>query len=460
MSDGDGMSGEHALADDPAAGVAPDPSPKVSARAIVSDPAVRVVLLMVFVIMLGFGLIAPILPLYARSFGVSYETASLLISAFAFARLVFDPVAGPIVDRIGERLSATLGVAVVGVSALLAGLAPNFALAVLFRGAGGAGSSVFFAALYSYLLKVVPSDRMGRTLSLLYGSLNVGIIAGGPIGGVIAHLWGLASPLFVYAGLCAVSGGLHLWLMRDPSPVAARPVRDSRRIEEKRDELGGRAIAAEKGESLWRRTSIHVRELLAMPAFVTVIVLNMAFFWVVAGGYDTLVPLFAREGLGMSTVGVGGIFAIVVVSEFLVLYPAGSTADRIGRKPVLVVSMAWLAVVIVFTGWARSPFALGVAMGLLGLASGSAAASPAAMLSDIIPGQGSGTAVGVFRFAGDLGFVCGPLMAGVAANHFGFRGAFALMAAPVLLALVLILRTPETLRRRQAEALASEPQLG
>jgi DHA1 family multidrug resistance protein-like MFS transporter len=442
-------------------GTAPDHSPKVSARAIIADPAVRVVLMMVFVIMLGFGLIAPILPLYARSFGVSYETASLLISAFAFARLIFDPIAGPIVDRIGERLSATLGVTFVGVTAVLAGLAPNFPLAVLFRGAGGAGSSVFFAALYSYLLKVVPSDRMGRTLSLLYGSLNVGIIAGGPLGGVIAHFWGLASPLFVYAGLCLVSGVLHLRLLRDPRPTAAgRSAHPSPGTEEEQDEGGNGAGGSETAGSGWRRTSRQIRELLAMPAFVTVIVLNMAFFWVVAGGYDTLVPLFAREGLGMSPVGVGGIFAIVVLSEFVVLYPAGSAADRIGRKPVLGVSMAWLAVMIVFTGWARSPFSLGVAMGLLGLASGSAAASPAAMLSDIVGGKGSGTAVGVFRFAGDLGFVCGPLMAGVAANHFGFRGAFALMSAPVLVALVLILRTPETLRRRRPDALASEPQLG
>src|SRR6266498_3168814 len=135
---------------------------KVSFKLIVSDPAVRVVVLIVFVIMLGFGIIAPILPLYARSFGVSIDMASLLISAFAFARLVFDPIAGPIVDRRGERLSAITAVVFVGMSALLAGLAPSFALVVLFRGIGGLGSSLFFAAMYSYLLRVVPSDRMGR----------------------------------------------------------------------------------------------------------------------------------------------------------------------------------------------------------------------------------------------------------------------------------------------------------
>src|SRR5262245_40581713 len=106
------------------------PTEKVTVRQILGDPAVRVVVLIVFVIMLGFGVIAPILPLYARSFGVSYDAASLLISAFAFARLVFDPFAGPIVDRRGERVSAMTGVVFVGASALLAGLANSFGLVV------------------------------------------------------------------------------------------------------------------------------------------------------------------------------------------------------------------------------------------------------------------------------------------------------------------------------------------
>src|SRR5258706_15239313 len=90
------------------------PVEKVTFRTIISDRPVRVVMLIVFVIMLGFGIIAPILPLYARSFGVGYDAAGLLISSFAFTRLIFDLIAGPIVDRFGERMAATSGVMFVG----------------------------------------------------------------------------------------------------------------------------------------------------------------------------------------------------------------------------------------------------------------------------------------------------------------------------------------------------------
>src|SRR5207302_6101434 len=192
------------------------PPAKVSVRSILADRAIRVVMLITFVIMLGFGIIAPILPLYARSFGVGYGAAGLLISAFAFTRRVMDLFAGPIVDRWGERAAATGGLLFVAASSVLTGLAPTFVLAVVFRGAGGAGSSVLFAALYSYLLKVVPKDRMARTLGVFYGSFNIGFIAGGPIGGAMAQHFGLASPLFVYAGLCAIAAVMYVRFVPDP----------------------------------------------------------------------------------------------------------------------------------------------------------------------------------------------------------------------------------------------------
>lgn len=430
---------------------------KVNFRLIVSDPPVRVVVLIIFVIMLGFGMIAPILPLYARSFGVSYDAASLLISAFAFMRLVADPVVGPIVDRYGERICSMTGVVIVGVSAALAGLATSFPLVVVFRGAGGAGSALVFAALYSYLLKVVPSHRMGRTMSIFFGALNVGIIAGGPLGGVIADAWGLASPLFVYAGLCLISGVLYLRFMPDPNLARAisNPDVPAEIASPAADPSAPATSPATRTDvsraPFWRRTREQVIGLMRQRAFVTVVILNMVFFWVVAGGYDTLIPLFAREGLGVSPAGVGALFGVVVAGEFLVLYPAGSLSDRIGRKPVLLVSLTAVAVMMAFLGWASSPVVLGILLLIAGLTSGSTAAAPSAMLSDVIPESGSGTAVGIFRFFGDLGFVLGPLVAGVSTSAFGFRWAFAIMALPVLVALALVIWTPETLRAKREE---------
>jgi MFS family permease len=411
-------------------------SEKVTIRVIVADPAVRVAFLVIFVAMLGFGIVAPILPLYARSFGVSYETASWMISAFAFARLLTDPVAGPLVERFGERIVSMTGVVTVGVSAFLTALAPTFAVAVLLRGAGGVGSSLLFTAVYSYLLKVVPSERMGRTFSLFYGSVSIGVVAGAPLGGVIAHWWGLAAPLIVYSALCFVSGALYLAFLKDPEsapgiePATAGPPRED----------GAPRV------SMWRTSAATIRALLRSRPFVLVLILNFTFFWVVAGGYDTMLPLFAREGLGMSTVAVGAVFAIAVFAEMGAVYPAGLAADRFGRKRVLIPGLLALAITMTVVGWATTPVMLGILTLFLGLSSGSVVPLPASMMADLV-GGGSGTAVGVFRFFGDLGFVIGPLVGGAAAEAFGFRWAFAIMAAPLLLVVLFALRVPETLRR-------------
>src|SRR5438132_1696379 len=81
--------------------------------------------------------------------------------------------------------------------------------------------------------------------------------------------------------------------------------------------------------------------LLRSRAFVTTVVLNMSFFWVIAGGYDTLVPLFGRSVLGMSTVAIGVVLAVGVATDFLMLFPAGTVADRLGRRALLVPALVW-----------------------------------------------------------------------------------------------------------------------
>ncbi|MGH2723414.1 MAG: MFS transporter [Actinomycetota bacterium] len=402
--------------------------PPTGIRAILSDPAVRIVIAIIFITMLGFGIVAPILPLFARSFGVTYIAAGLLISAFAFARLVAGPVAGPLVDRFGERTSAATGVAIVGASSLLTGLAPTFPLAVTFRGVGGVGSALLLTSLISYLMKVVPKDRMGRTLGLYYGAFNAGVIAGGPIGGLIADRLGLASPLFFYAGLLFVAGILFLWLVRDPgsrSPHLPGGPRD-------------RETAT---------ASRAVRDLFKVRAFVTTISLNFAYLWMVAAVFQTLVPLFGQDELGMSPAAIGVVFSVALAIELLVLYPAGRTADRAGRRLVVILAMAALTISVAALGVASNPLVLAGLMAAVGVASGYAGVVPGAMLSDVAPRERSGTAVGIFRFAGDLGFTLAPLVAGSAASAFGFRPAFLVVALPVGLALVLAVGTPETLLR-------------
>jgi MFS family permease len=143
-------------------------------RDIVRVPEIRASMVGTFIIMVGFGILSPILPLYARTFGVGLDSVGVLIAAFSITRLIADPFTGMIIGRVGERFAITLGAVVVGATTALAAVAPSYGLLVVFRGAGGAGSAVFFAGLFSYMLRLIPSDRIGRVMSVWYASFNLG----------------------------------------------------------------------------------------------------------------------------------------------------------------------------------------------------------------------------------------------------------------------------------------------
>ena len=383
-------------------------------------PEIRAAMLGTFVIMLGFGILAPVLPNYARSFGVGYDSVGLLISAFSFARLVSDPFVGRYIDRFGERAMSTLGAVWVGVSSFAAALAPTFPLLVLFRALGGVGSALFFASLLSFLLRSIPSQRTGRVMSVYYASFNIGFIAGGPLGGLMARWFGLASPLYIYAGACFVAAVLFWRTIRDP----------------------------ERHESEVRRGG--VRRLPWDRVFVTVLVVNGVYLWMIGAIFQTLVPLFGTsDEVGLTLGGVGLGLAIATATELAVLYPAGHATDRYGRRAVLIPALAGLAAITFAFGFVTTSVGFMIAMGLLGVASGYAGVPPAPMLSDVTPEELKGSAVAVFRFVGDLGFVIGPLVAGWSAQAFGFTTSFAINAIPAVVALGLVLSIRETMRARR-----------
>jgi MFS family permease len=410
----------------------------VTVRSILADRAITTQILLAFVVMVGLGLVLPTLPLFARSFGVGYAEAGLFVSATGITRLLFDLVGGTVVDRIGERRTGAIGLVVLATCSLLTALSPTFLIALIFWGIGGAGSSILFAAQYSYVLKIAPKESVARTLGLFYGSFNVGFIFGGALGGIIADRLGLAAPLVVYSCILVLAAGLYLKFIVDPGSrrtlaAGAEPGVDPEADRESGYQLG---IFGRLGE------------LFRTGGFFMAITLNFAYMWFVAAVFDTLVPLFGDDAIGLSHAGVGGMFAIAIATEFIVLYPAGSIADRRGRKVVLIPAFIGLAVVTALLGTSGSVVAMAVGMGLLGLASGFAGVPPAAVLSDVVPESSSGLGVGAYRFAGDLAFVLGPVLTGASVAKFGFKPAFVLAAVPLLLTLVIVVRTPETMKPR------------
>src|SRR3954464_8691813 len=147
---------------------------------------------------LGFGLVAPALPLFAREFGVGKAAAGAVVSAFAFMRLVMAPVVGRLGHAFGERVMLATGIGVVAVSSALAGLAQSYWQLLVLRGVGGLGSIMFSVSAAGLLIRVTPSHQRGRAQGVFAASFLVGLIAGPAVGTIVG--FSLRAPFFFYAG--------------------------------------------------------------------------------------------------------------------------------------------------------------------------------------------------------------------------------------------------------------------
>jgi MFS family permease len=373
-----------------------------------------------FMVALGFGLVAPALPLFAREFGVGNAAAGAVVSAFALMRLAMAPFVGRLVNAAGERLLLAVGIGVVAVSSALAGLSQSYWQLLVLRGAGGIGSIMFSVSAASLLVRVTPSHQRGRAQGVWAGSFLIGLVAG-PAVGTVAH-FSLRLPFFLYAGTLVVAGLLGLGALRH-SDLAAR-------------QSGGSAPLA---------LSVALRN----RAYLAALAAAFAGDFALVGARSATVPLYVRESLHLSAGWVYAAFLIVSVVSGALLLPIGKVADTIGRRPVIVVGLLVGALAFVLLPTLPAIAGLLAATVLIGVAAASDSVAPGAVMGDVVVGKG-GTVVAVFQMAGDLGAVLGPVVTGWAADAAGYSPAFALCAAVCVLPVFAALAAPETLQPRVA----------
>src|SRR6267378_3200226 len=177
-------------------------------------PEVAILASVAFTVALGFGIVAPAIPLFACQFGVSVAAAASVISVFALMRVVGALPAGRLVDRFGEASVMTAGIAVVAVSSILAGFSQSFVELMALRGSGGVGSAMLSISAQALLLGTVPSSQRGRASGLFSGGFLIGAISGPAIGGLVAA-WSLRAPFFIYGGMLLIPAAIAIVVLHD-----------------------------------------------------------------------------------------------------------------------------------------------------------------------------------------------------------------------------------------------------
>lgn len=388
---------------------------------------VAVLACVAFTVSVGFGIIAPAIPLFATELGVGKAAAGAVVSAFALMRLVANIGGGWMVDKFGERPLIAAGLGIVALTTAVSGLSQTYAQLLVFRGLGGIGSAMFTVAAVTLLLRIVRPEQRGRANGWFQGGFLVGGLAGPGIGGVLATI-SLRAPFFVYAVSLVV--GLVITLLA------------VRHVPEQTHTADGKPVSR-----------MTLRSALNHRAYRVALVANLGTGWVLFGVRSSLVPLFVADALGRDAFWVGVGFVVGSIAQASMLWVAGRFVDRVGRRPAIV----WGGVVatgsmVILIAIQSLPGFL-VAMACYGMAAAFMGVAPAAVVGDIVHGRG-GTVIAAYQMAADFGAIMGPLLAGWLADEAGFGPAFAVGAVILATSALLAVRMPETRSDPAAEAAA------
>jgi MFS family permease len=370
-----------------------------------------------FFVAVGFGIVMPAIPVFAKSFGVNNAAIGLMVSAFAITRFSSGLISGTLVDKFGERAVFSTGVFMVSLFTFLAGVAQSYEQLLFFRAAGGLGSSMFSVAASSVILRAVSDDQRGQAQSVYQGSFIVGGMAGPAIGGLLSVI-SLRAPFFVYSILLFCSGVVALFFLKGDSIGA--------KVKNSSDEA-----------------ATTIREALAMPAYRIALVLAFIGTWVFFGMRSSILPVFVTEELNSTTAVVGYGFAISAIMQGLILLKAGRFSDEKGRRAASIIGANIVFVGILILTFSVNAWMFLLSMIVLGFGGAFLATTPASMVGDIIKGKG-GKVIAIFQMAGDAGMIFGPIIIGWISDVYSYRAAFGFSAAIFLIALALTYKIPET----------------
>lgn len=351
------------------------------------------------IVALGFGIIAPLLPQYAKSFDVSDAGAAAIISVFALSRLVFAPVAGRFAEARGERIGYVTGVLIVAASTLGCAFATSYWFLLLVRGLGGIGSTMFSVAAGSFIARRSPAGLRGRVSGLYGGAFLFGNVAGPLVGGLLSPL-GFRMPFLIY-GIALILAAAVVFVMLERGT-------DRRR----------------RGTSY---PPLTLAEAWSRPAFRAAVIGNVGNGWVTMGVRTSLIPLFASAALGLSPLGIGAVVTAYAVGNAAALTFSGKWSDAVGRRRPILTGMTGAAVVAILLGLAPTGWILLGMSAVQGFCTGLFAPSQQATISDTVgPERSAGRSMATFQMAADLPAIVAPLVAGLLADHLGYAWAFGL----------------------------------
>jgi MFS family permease len=384
------------------------------------------ILFTVFLDVVGLGIVVPVAPFYATSFGATPLQVGLLFTTFAAAQFLATPVLGALSDRFGRRPILLLSLLGETAGYLIMGLAPNLGVLYLARLVSG-GTAGNVGAATAYLADISPPEARTRIFGLFGAAFGVGFLFGPAMGGALSAI-DIRAPALAAAGLVFLNFvSAALWLP-ESLPLARRssePVRS-------------------RANPLGLLVRLVDRPVLRRPLLATFLV-NFAF-----SGMQTNLAVYLSERFAFGPGEVAGLFvAMAVVGILAQAFLVGRLSARVSDVALLVVGFGLTVLAYLGIGWAPSPQTLWPIVAVQSLGSAFWRPSLASLVSKLVSGREQGLVNGGSQSITSLASVLGPIGAGLAYEHVGIAAPYWLAAAATAVAALVMLRiSPRGLRAR------------
>ena len=380
--------------------------------------------------MLGFGLVMPLLPIYARDFGATGTQLGFLTASFAIARLITTFPGGWLADRAGRKKPIILGLLAYSVVMALYGFSQDVNQLILLRGFQGLASGVVWPVISTMVVDMVqPKDR-GKAMGLYEMAHFLGMVIGPGLGGVLAGVFTISVP-FLVCGILAFFSSI-LVVLTVQETVATELGVDSFPTETPHFGTDSKSSTHNKATKTLKELTPYVSIFVGLCLAQFILAFSNALM-------QPVLSVYANEQMGISEVGVGMLFTFQGIVTLLATIPMGITADEVGRKHMIVLGKiihASAALLIILSG---SFWPLLFVMTMRGFGRSMSNPSITAMFSGLMPVSKRGRGMGIFNMFRNVGLVLGSTVGGFLYEFSSSEAPFIACAGVGLIGVLVVL---------------------
>lgn len=382
-----------------------------------------------FIVMVGFGVIMPILPFYAENMGATATHLGLLFAAYSVVQFIFAPMWGQLSDRIGRKPVLLIGLLGFGVSFALFGLATKLWMLFAARTLGGILSAATLPTVLAYVADTTDVKSRGKGMGIIGAASGIGITFGPVIGGYLGEI--SPSLPFFFSALLALLVSIFAYFLLPESRSKAEQLQ-ARAEGRKQSNMG----------EIWTA-------LFGPIGFVLILAFLASF---ASANLEGTFALFSEVHLGFGESEMGLLFGVMgIVMALTQALLVGPFINRWGEERMIQIglissSIGFLALLLTY-----DMVSVAVVMALMGVGNAALRPSVNSLASKISPPDQQGSAMGIVSSYNSLGRIFGPIVGGVLFDVLGYQWPYFFGA----LVFLLVFGLATLLFRRRSNALAA-----